>query len=97
MIVFKVADEKNYLKRVIGIAGDTVEVIAGNLYINGVAAEEPYLQKNRLLASRSGAVLTDDFSAVTVPDGSYFVLGGQSAEQCRFPHDRICKGRGYRR
>lgn len=76
LIVFKVADEKNYLKRVIGIPGDTVEVSGGKLYINGVAAEEPYLQKNRLLASRSeDAQLTEDFQAVTVPPGSYFVLG----------------------
>lgn len=75
LIVFKVADEKNYLKRVIGIPGDTVEVRGGKLYINGEAMEEPYLQKNKLLASRSGKVLTADFSAVTVPDESYFVLG----------------------
>lgn len=75
LIVFKVADEKNYLKRVIGVPGDTVEVRGGKLYINGVATEEPYLQQNKLLASRSGDVLTSDFSAVTVPEGSYFVLG----------------------
>lgn len=76
LIVFKVADEKNYLKRVVGTPGDTVEVSSGDLYINGVMAEEPYLQKNRLLASHSGnSQLTKDFPKVTVPSGYYFVLG----------------------
>ncbi|WP_084226118.1 signal peptidase I [Planococcus salinarum] len=76
MIVFKVADEKNYLKRVIGIAGDTVEIAEGTLQINGVAAEEPYLKNNRLLASQGDyGQMAEDFPAITVPAGYYFVLG----------------------
>nr|WP_033542409.1 signal peptidase I [Planococcus sp. CAU13] len=76
MIVFKVNDDKNYLKRVIGIPGDTVEVTDDQLYINGDQAEEPYLEENRKLAKHLGYDrLTEDFQELTVPPGYYFVLG----------------------
>jgi signal peptidase I len=35
----------NYVKRVIGAPGDQVEMQAGQLYVNGVALDEPYVQR----------------------------------------------------
>lgn len=76
MIVFRVAEDRNYLKRVIGIPGDVVEMDNDHLYINGVEKEEPYLEQNRKAAEQLGySQLTEDFPAVTVPPGHYFVLG----------------------
>ncbi|WP_238942734.1 signal peptidase I [Planococcus beigongshangi] len=76
MIVFEVNNEKNYLKRVIGIPGDVVKMEDDRLYINGVETEEPYLEENRMAAEQMGyQLLTADFPAVTVPTGYYFVLG----------------------
>ncbi len=76
MIVFKVAEDKNYLKRVVGIPGDVVEMNNDHLYINGIETDEPYLEQNRKVAEQLGfSQLTEDFAAVTVPAGYYFVMG----------------------
>jgi len=56
---------RDFIKRVIGMPGDRVEVINGKVYINGTMLDEPYPLN---LASYSAA-------AVTVPPDEYFVLG----------------------
>src|SRR5690606_14683150 len=54
MIVFKVERGQNYLKRVIGIPGDVVEIADDHLLINGKETEEPFLEENRRLAKDMG-------------------------------------------
>jgi signal peptidase I len=54
-----------YLKRLIGLPGDTIEVRNGKLIRNGVSIEEPYL---------NGEV-TYSFEPITVPKDHFFVLG----------------------
>ncbi|WP_232824236.1 MULTISPECIES: signal peptidase I [Paraliobacillus] len=72
-------DEK-YVKRVIGVAGDSIKMENDILYINGIAYDEPYLEKFKQSLSGEQS-LTDDFDleALTgetiVPDGKLFVLG----------------------
>lgn len=76
LIVFSVANDKNYLKRVIGIPGDRVKMEDDQLYLNGKPVEEPYLEKNLEIARQLGyPKLTEDFAEFTVPSGTYFVLG----------------------
>ena len=55
----------DYLKRVIGLTGDTVEITKGVLYINDVKMDEPYVKRS----------FTYSFAKITVPEDSYFVLG----------------------
>lgn len=55
------------VKRVIAVAGDTVEIRFGDLYLNGVLQEEDYILER--MDSRS------DGLTVTVPEGCYFVMG----------------------
>src|ERR1041385_2982089 len=58
---------KSYIKRLIGLPGDTVEVRYGTVYVNGAALEEPYLpQEYRDRSSMDPKTLRDD---------EYFVLG----------------------
>ncbi len=52
-----------YLKRVIGLPGETVEIIGGVVHINGQALDEPY------------AVFSDDDFKITLYADEYFVLG----------------------
>jgi len=60
--------ETDYIKRVIGLPGDTVEVRTGYVFVNGQRLEEPYV--NPSYRSRS-----NDFPATTVPPSNYFVMG----------------------
>lgn len=54
-----------FIKRVIGLPGDTVAVQDGTVLVNGKALDEPYI------ASQPRYTLNPQ----TVPDDSYFVLG----------------------
>jgi signal peptidase I len=60
----------DYVKRVIGLPGDTVTIQAGQIFINGNRLEEPYLPDERMLPTQG---------RWNVPDGSYFVLGDNRA------------------
>lgn len=69
VIVFKHPDnpESDYIKRVIGLPGDRVEVRQGSAWVNGEPLEEPYV--NGLYRDQ------DWFGPVEVPDDHYFVMG----------------------
>lgn len=69
IIVFKYPPEPevDYIKRVVGVPGDTLEVRRGHLHVNGELAEEPYV--NEVYRER------EFFGPVEVPPGHYFVMG----------------------
>ena len=73
-VVFKspyTADEW-YIKRLIGLPGDVIEMRDDVLYINGQAYDEPYVKRaDKQFYLRT----TEDFAPVTVPENKYFVLG----------------------
>ena len=58
-------DATPYVKRVIALPGDTVEVKEGAVYINGIMLDEPYLKESPAYT----------FSEIIVSEGEYFVLG----------------------
>lgn len=70
--------EKMYIKRVIGMPGDTIEMQNDQLILNGQALEEPYLAQKQ---SEFTGNFTNDFTleqvagAAVVPEGQVFVMG----------------------
>jgi signal peptidase I len=64
---------KDYIKRVIGLPGDTVEMKQDTLYINGKKYDEPYLDASKQKLPE-GELLTEDFQEI-VPEDAYFVMG----------------------
>ena len=55
----------NFVKRVIGLPGDTVEVKDGYLIVNGVIYAEKFLHERPV----------EEFGPYVVPEGRYFVMG----------------------
>ena len=56
---------QNFVKRVVGLPGDTVEIRDGFLYVNGVKYDEPFLAEYIAL----------DYGPSTMGKGEYFVMG----------------------
>lgn len=56
---------RDFIKRVIGVPGDSVEIRDGRVYVNGKPLDEPYIM----------APPHYQMPPVSVPSGHYFVLG----------------------
>ena len=69
-------ENEDFIKRVIGLPGETIEIKENVVYIEGEPLDEPYLTEE----ARSS---NGDLEPTTVPDGEVFVMGdnrGNSAD-----------------
>ena len=57
--------EVTYVKRIIGLPGETVEIKDGYVYIDGTPIEEPYLKEK----------MAGEYGPYVVPDDCYFMMG----------------------
>lgn len=80
IVVFHAPEQKNYIKRVIGLPGETLEYKDDQLYINGEPIDEPYLGAYK--AQITEGTLTEDFKLKdigveldVIPEGYVFVMG----------------------
>lgn len=68
IILFKTKNDDYYIKRIIGIPGDTIQIIDGYIYIDGEMLAENYGLDPILEAGIAK-------NAITLQDAEYFVLG----------------------
>lgn len=77
VIVFKYPDDpsRNFIKRIIAVGGDTVEIRDKIVFVNGIQQTEPYIQHvfQDVLPARYSA--RDNFGPLEVPANHYFMLG----------------------
>lgn len=75
VIVFQAPPDptKDYIKRVIGVPGDTVSVNNGNVYLNGKLLNESAFLKPDV--KTYGGDFLKDGEKITVPPDEYFVMG----------------------
>lgn len=76
IVSFKAPDDpqKNYIKRVIALPGETITYENDVLYINDKKIDEPFLAEFKQ-ALPSDELLTEANFTYTVPEKKYFVMG----------------------
>ena len=66
---------KDFIKRVIGVGGDKVEVKNKLVYVNDIPLNEPYKIHKDAHVENEDITNRDNFGPVTVPHGKFFVMG----------------------
>lgn len=82
IVVFKYPDDpsKDFIKRVVAVGGDTVEVKNKQVYVNGELQESPFAIHVDPRVMPKAYQPRDFFGPVTVPEGKLFVMGDNRDE-----------------
>ena len=77
VIVFEypVDPDKDFIKRVIGLPGDTIEIRKKQVFVNGKLLNEPYARFTDRIIIPAGVQPRDNLGPITVPKGKLFVMG----------------------
>lgn len=77
IVVFKYPEDpnKDYIKRIVAVGGDVIEIKNKKLYVNNDLIDEKYVihTDRRILGKEISS--RDNFGPATVPENSYFVMG----------------------
>ncbi len=73
IVIFRYPDDPKqfFVKRIIGLPGESIEIKNGQTYINGKKFEEDYINPDYYLMPLDG----EDYGPYEVPENSYFMMG----------------------
>ncbi|MBN2397088.1 MAG: signal peptidase I [Deltaproteobacteria bacterium] len=75
VFIYPVDRSKDFIKRVIGVAGDIIEVRNKKIYLNGSVYDDGHGVHTDTLSFPASIQPRDNFGPVTVPAGHIFVMG----------------------
>lgn len=75
VFVFPPDRTKDFIKRVIGVAADTIQVKDGVVWLNGRKMDDPHAHMEAATQDRSPVSPRDNFGPVAVPPGKLFMMG----------------------
>ena len=93
VFIFPEDNSKDFIKRVIGVAGDTVEVRDKKVYINGKAVDDPHAHFEGYDPQAGGTGSGDDYGPEDGSGKPYLCHGRQSRPQLRQPVLGLCQSR----
>ncbi len=73
VIIFKYSNTQDFIKRIVGLPGDTVMLKDGQLYINGQILDESAYLDNSMYTN--GGDFLKEGESKEIPEGEYFVCG----------------------
>ena len=83
IVVFRFPEDpdKDFIKRIIGLPGDKLEVRNKEVYINGQRIKDPWAHyTDRVILDRNSGQPRDFFGPMEVPPDQYFVMGDNRDE-----------------
>ena len=75
VFIYPVDREKDFIKRVVAVAGDTVEIVNKKIYVNGKPLDDPYGVYTDDRIFPKALQPRDNFGPEKVPEGTIFVMG----------------------
>lgn len=86
IVVFNGPNHEKWIKRVIGLPGETIDIVKGNIYINGKILDESKYLCEEGISSLNPVLSTVVTYPYSIPRGFYFLLGDNRLESndCRY-------------
>lgn len=77
VMVFRFPEDRSvdYIKRVVGVAGDRIEIVNKRLLVNGAKVEDLHASFTSVINLPANVSPKDNYGPVVVPDGKLFVMG----------------------
>ncbi len=77
VVVFKYPKDRSidYIKRVIGVPGDTLKIVNKKIFINDKPIEDPHAHFMSTTIFKGSVSPRDNFGPITVPQGKIFAMG----------------------
>lgn len=86
IVVFDGPDGHKWIKRVVGLPNEVIDIQNGNIYINGERLDETAYLNEEGISALNPIISTQISFPYTIPEGHYFLLGDNRLESndCRY-------------